>query len=271
MSSDDRRTDARGRRPGPQSSGSAGAPCSRAGWPSAPARPARRALLVSAGASIERALAIDPLSTNADPERHPPRRLPHAGEPLVRPLLRHAVGRAGLLGPRRSCTNKITGRRVPVWDQYGYQPGVGVDPTGYLQPFDLQQQLPDRQRRLHQRHLPRMGHAAPELERREDGRLRRRRTWRPTATPTSSRPWATSPRRLPLLLRAGRRLHHLRRLPLLGARAHRPQPRHGAVGHHRPRRRPAAVRSSSRRPGPAAAVREVLAGPPCPSSCSMRA
>ncbi len=29
-----------------------------------------------------------------------------------------------------------------MWDQYGYQPGVGVDPAGYLQPFDLQQQFP---------------------------------------------------------------------------------------------------------------------------------
>ena len=39
-------------------------------------------------------------------------------------------------------TNSVNGRRVPVWDQYGYQPGVGVDPMGYLQPFDLQQQFP---------------------------------------------------------------------------------------------------------------------------------
>ncbi len=26
---------------------------------------------------------------------------------------------------------------TPVFDQYGYQPGVGVDPAGYLQPFNL--------------------------------------------------------------------------------------------------------------------------------------
>ncbi len=38
---------------------------------------------------------VDP----ADAERHPSRGHPHAGEPLVRPLLRHAVGRARLLGP----------------------------------------------------------------------------------------------------------------------------------------------------------------------------
>ena len=61
----------------------------------------------SAGASIERALAMDP-SAPPDAERHPSRRLPHAGEPVVRPLLRHAVGRAGVLGPR-VLTNRING------------------------------------------------------------------------------------------------------------------------------------------------------------------
>ena len=45
-----------------------------------------------------------------------------------------------------------------------------------------------------------------------------------------------------LLLRAGRRLHHVRQLPLLGARADASQPPHGALGHRRPHGR-------SRRPG----------------------
>ena len=39
-------------------------------------------------------------------------------------------------------TNKLGKGRVPVWDQYGYQPGVGIDPAGCLQPFELQQQFP---------------------------------------------------------------------------------------------------------------------------------
>ncbi|HVB91833.1 MAG TPA: alkaline phosphatase family protein [Acidimicrobiales bacterium] len=30
----------------------------------------------------------------------------------------------------------------PVWDQYGYRPGFGVDPTGYMQPFHLEQVFP---------------------------------------------------------------------------------------------------------------------------------
>ena len=40
--------------------------------------------------------------------------------------------------------NNIGGTPTPVWDQYGYQPGVGVDPDGYLQPFELQQNFPDQ-------------------------------------------------------------------------------------------------------------------------------
>ena len=131
--------------------------------------------------------------------------------------------------------------------------------------------VPDRQRRLHQRHLARMGTAAPELGRREDGRLRpgapggrRRRQLRRDHG-------LLRPVRAPLLLRAGRRLHHLRRLPLLGARAHRPQSRHGPVGHHRPRRR--RRRSGPRDPDhrPARSSTGSSRGPPCPSSCSMPA
>ena len=34
-------------------------------------------------------------------------------------------------------TQVVSGRRYPVFDQFGYQPGVGPDPGGYLQPFEL--------------------------------------------------------------------------------------------------------------------------------------
>ncbi|HEY5383662.1 MAG TPA: alkaline phosphatase family protein [Acidimicrobiales bacterium] len=94
----------------------------------------------SAGASIDRALALAPSD------------LPSLSD------IRHVVflmqenrsfdhyfgtlsGVRGFSDPR-VLTNRVGARRVPVWDQYGYQPGVGVDPTGYLQPFDLQQQFP---------------------------------------------------------------------------------------------------------------------------------
>ena len=32
-----------------------------------------------------------------------------------------------------------SGKSRPVWKQFGYQPGVGVDPTGYMEPFHLVQ------------------------------------------------------------------------------------------------------------------------------------
>jgi phospholipase C len=94
----------------------------------------------SAGASIDRALAVAPSN------------LPSLSD------IRHVVflmqenrsfdhyfgtlsGVRGFSDPWVP-TNRINGRRVPAWDQYGYQPGVGVDPMGYLQPFDLQQRFP---------------------------------------------------------------------------------------------------------------------------------
>ena len=94
----------------------------------------------SAGASIDRALALAPstLPTLSD-IRHvvflmqENRSFDHYFGTLS--------GVRGFSDPS-VVTNKINGRRVPAWDQYGYQPGVGIDPTGYLQPFELQQQFP---------------------------------------------------------------------------------------------------------------------------------
>jgi len=31
----------------------------------------------------------------------------------------------------------VNGKTYPVWDQFGYKPGTGVDPNGYMQPFHL--------------------------------------------------------------------------------------------------------------------------------------
>jgi phospholipase C len=36
----------------------------------------------------------------------------------------------------------VGGVSYPVWDQFGYQPGVGADPSGFLQPFRLVTDLP---------------------------------------------------------------------------------------------------------------------------------
>jgi phospholipase C len=42
----------------------------------------------------------------------------------------------------RVLEQSVDGRRYPVFDQFGYQPGVGADPKGYLQPFHLRSDPP---------------------------------------------------------------------------------------------------------------------------------
>ncbi|HLI00681.1 MAG TPA: alkaline phosphatase family protein [Acidimicrobiales bacterium] len=39
-------------------------------------------------------------------------------------------------------TQTVNGVSYPIWDQFGYQPGVGPDADGYLQPFRLVTDLP---------------------------------------------------------------------------------------------------------------------------------
>src|ERR1700691_4437464 len=34
-------------------------------------------------------------------------------------------------------TQTVNGQTYPIWDQFGYQPGTGVDANGYMQPFHL--------------------------------------------------------------------------------------------------------------------------------------
>jgi len=140
MSNDDRRSDTRGRRPDLQARRVSRRTLFKGGL-AVGAGAAGLGLSSSAGASVERALAIDPVSTN----------------PTLSDI-RHVVflmqenrsfdhyfgtlsGVRGFSDPK-VLTNQVNGVRVPVWDQYGYQPGIGVDPSGYLQPFDLQQQFP---------------------------------------------------------------------------------------------------------------------------------
>src|SRR5580658_3303911 len=38
---------------------------------------------------------------------------------------------------RQVLTQQVGGKPYPIFDQFGYAPGVGVDPSGYLQPFHL--------------------------------------------------------------------------------------------------------------------------------------
>ena len=86
-----------------------------------------------------------------------------------------------------------TARTYPVFDQFGYQPGAGVDPTGYLQPFHLVSNPPAENGADHQRHHPRLGPPARELERRRHGRLRDRAPRRRRGVRTARSRWATSP------------------------------------------------------------------------------
>jgi phospholipase C len=39
-------------------------------------------------------------------------------------------------------TQTIGGKTYPIYDQFGYQPGTGVAPNGYLQPFNLRNNPP---------------------------------------------------------------------------------------------------------------------------------
>jgi phospholipase C len=41
-------------------------------------------------------------------------------------------------------TQSVGGHAYPVFDQFGYQPGNGADPSGYLQPFRLSSDPPLR-------------------------------------------------------------------------------------------------------------------------------
>jgi phospholipase C len=38
---------------------------------------------------------------------------------------------------KRVIDQSVHGKKYPIFDQFGYAPGVGVDPSGYLQPFHL--------------------------------------------------------------------------------------------------------------------------------------
>jgi phospholipase C len=94
-----------------------------------------------AGASIERALAMEPASSNPSLSdiRH------------VVILMQenrsfdHYFGTlSGVRGfsDRQVWNNRFLRENFPVWQQFGYKPGVGVDPLGYMEPFHLEQNFP---------------------------------------------------------------------------------------------------------------------------------
>ena len=111
---------------------------------------------------------------------------------------------------------------------------------------------------------PQLAGRAPELEQGHQRRLRQhaRAVRVPGARARRPHHGLLPPAGPPLLLRAGRRLHPLRQLPLLGARADAPQPPHGALGHHRSRRARRAGRCSS--PTSHRTPSAACTGTPCP-------
>jgi phospholipase C len=95
----------------------------------------------SAGASIERAVALSSGTTLPS--------LTDIGHVVI--LMQenrsfdHYFGRmSGVRGfsDPNVLRNSAFGKNPPVWKQYGYEPGVGVDPTGFLEPFHLVQDPP---------------------------------------------------------------------------------------------------------------------------------
>ena len=141
MSDDDRRTDARSRRPDPQAQRVSRRTLFKGGL-AIGAGAVGLGLSSPAGASIERALAIDAVSTN----------------PTLSDI-RHVVilmqeNRSfdhyfGTLSGVRGFSdsdivhNVINGASRPVWEQFGYSPIVGPNPNGWLLPFHLLQNPPE--------------------------------------------------------------------------------------------------------------------------------
>ncbi len=92
------------------------------------------ALTASFPASISRALAI-PATSHWHDHRHRAHRHPHAGEPFVRPLLRHAARRARL---RRSARRSRCPRAKSVWHQPQRRLRVAAVPPGHAPNLGLQ-------------------------------------------------------------------------------------------------------------------------------------
>ena len=153
---------------------------------------------------------------------------PHAGEPVLRPLLRHPAGRARLL--------RQAGPQVPERQRRSSSsPTAARTDLGYLLP------------------VPHGLHQGGRAERRATSTTAGPATTaRATAgcgttgsPPRPSRRWATSPARPAVQLRAGRRVHHLRRLPPVDTRADQPEPDVLLDGHARPAGRPTRLTTPS--------------------------
>ena len=147
-------------------------------------------------------------------------------------------GVRGLLRPER----RANANGTPIFDQYGYQPGAGVDAGGYLQPFNLLNDPPTEN-----------GSDTNDIE---HDWVTQHDSWNGGAMDSFVKAHLSDRRRhqrpghhgllhplgAALLLRPGGRVHDLRRLPLLGARPDRPEPADGHLRVARPGRARRAAR-----------------------------
>ena len=123
----------------------------------------------------------------------------------------------------------VSGASYPVFDQFGYEPGVGPDASGYLQPFHLLSDPPLENGQTtndiaHDWGTQHRSWAGGRMDAFVRAHL--------TADGADNGPVTMGllhPRGPGLLLRAGGRLHDLRQLLLLGARPDRPEPADGPV------------------------------------------
>ena len=104
--------------------------------------------------------------------------------------------------------NSASGKSRPVWKQFGYKPGVGVDPTGFLEPFHLIQDPPTEDGAT-TNDISHEWTTQHELGRRCHGQLRRRAPGRRRGQQLRRDHGLLHAQRPVVLLRAGRRLHHL--------------------------------------------------------------
>ena len=165
---------------------------------------------------------------NREPPGRRARRRPDAGEPFLRPLLRHPARRPRLRRPP-------PGRPAQRKD--------GLPPGGLLRARDAA--LPAGRRQpgpaVHPGPRPQLVRHPPGMERRQLRPLDSRQGHHHDGVP--------HPRGHPLPLRPRRRVHHLRRVPLLDAQLHRPQPLlhvHRLHGQRRQGRRPGAGQRGGR-------------------------
>ncbi len=144
-------------------------------------------------------------------------------------------------------TQDVGGSTYPIFDQFGYQPGTGADPTGYLQPFHLVSDPPlkdgqttnDIAHDWGTQHRSWNGGAHGPVRRRAPGRRRRQNG--PLTMGYFTR------QELAFYYALADAFTDLRRLLLLGARPHRPNRIMAMSAHHRPGRHGPAGRWCRRR------------------------